>query len=298
MSEPVLRPASPADDEAIAACIGASFPANPKARLEVLRWQYRANPFGDTVGVVYEDDGCIVGHYSAFPMPYLLEGESIVGANAVDAATAPSHAGRGLFTPMAARLYEACAAAGMPIAVCYARNPVAMRGVARAGVQWMPPLQVLARPRRPGRDTEVGAPPSHVDDLWRETVRRDGIRNGVERGAAWWKWRYADSPLGRYRYFATDDAAAVVLVRGRVGYVLELLATDGRAARAVLRGAPVLTTVAVPGGPLARLARSAGMRAVAPWLLRRSAHYGLVATGGGALPGQPWHVGWGDMDHL
>jgi GNAT superfamily N-acetyltransferase len=293
-----LREATATDDVAIAACIGSAFPSNPKARLDVLRWQYRADPFGETASWVEEDDGRIVAHYSAFPMPYLLDGAPTVGANAVDAAILPSHQGRGLFTPLARRLYEDCAAKGMPIAVCYARNPVAMRGVARAGVTWMPPLQVLARRGRRARGAEVAAPPSHVGDLWLETVRRDGIRNGVDRGAAWWRWRYVDSPLGPYRFFATDDAAAVVLLRGRVGYVLELLATDARAAREVLRGAPLLVTVAVAGGPLARLARSAGMLPVPPRLLRRSAHYGLVDTRGRELPDQPWHVGWGDMDHL
>ena len=40
------------DDEAIAACIGAAFPGNPKARPEVLRWQYRDNPFGETASWV------------------------------------------------------------------------------------------------------------------------------------------------------------------------------------------------------------------------------------------------------
>ena len=46
MSEPVLRAAGPGDDEAVAALIGEAFPGNPKARVEVLRWQYRDNPFG------------------------------------------------------------------------------------------------------------------------------------------------------------------------------------------------------------------------------------------------------------
>ena len=39
MSEPVLREATPDDDEAVAALIGEAFPGNPKAAVEVLRWQ-------------------------------------------------------------------------------------------------------------------------------------------------------------------------------------------------------------------------------------------------------------------
>ncbi|MCU1380571.1 MAG: hypothetical protein JWN29_3554, partial [Acidimicrobiales bacterium] len=193
MSEPDLRPAGTDDDEAIAALIGEAFPGNPKARLDVLRWQYRDNPFGETVSWVWDDGGRIVAHYSAYPMPYLLDGQPAVGANAVDAAVAPSHQGRRLFTPLAQALYADCAARGMPIAVCYASNPIAIKGVARAGVEWQPRLRTLvlavddawlarrfhvpapvgglvrravfALGRGPTGD-EVDGPPGGLDDLW------------------------------------------------------------------------------------------------------------------------------------
>jgi len=304
MSEPVLRPATPDDDDAIAACIGEAFPSNPKARVDVLRWQYRDNPFGETVGWVYEDDGRVVAHYSAYPMPYLLDGERTVAGNAVDAAIAPSHQGRRLFSPLARALYDDCSHHGMRIAVCYARNPIAMRGVAKAGVQWMPGLRVLVLPRRPGagRGEEVADVPDGIDELWARTVARDGIRNGVQRGEAWWRWRYAASPLGPYRYFTAPGAAAVVVRHGRVGYVLELLADDERAARRVLRTAAqdvlALVTVAVDAGPLHRLARGAGMFTVPRRLQPRSAYYGVVDTSGAPLGDRAWHIGWGDMDHV
>ena len=347
MSEPVLRPVVPGDDDpAIAACIGESFPDNPKSRLDVLRWQYRDNPFGTTAGWVWEDEGRIVGHYSAYPLPYLLDGEPATGANAVDAAIAPTHQGRRLFTPLAEALYRDCAAAGMPVAVCYASNPVAMRGVAKAGVEWQPQLRTLVlaaddawlarrfRVPRPlaaaarraafglGRGstgTEVEQSPDGLDDLWRRVVDRGGIRNGVDRGQRWWRWRYDASPLGPYRRFEHRAptaggrlaAAAVVAVRddfgGRFGYLLELLAEDGDAAKAVVRAAATtvdglsgLATIAVDGGPLHRLAKDAGLRTLPRRLEPKGAWYGLVDTTGQhpARPSAPWHVGWGDLDHL
>lgn len=337
MSDPVLREAGPADDEAIAACIGAAFPGNPKARPEVLRWQYRDNPFGETASWVWEDDGEVVAHYSAYPMPYLLDGEPAVGANAVDAAVAPTHQGRRLFTPLAEALYADCAAKGMPVAVCYASNPIAMRGVAKAGVQWQPRLRtavlavddawlgrrvhlpaavagvgrrlVFGLGKGPAAE-EVAAPPPHVEDLWRRTVERDGIANGVDRGAAWWRWRYAEAPLGPYRYLSCEGGAAVVTIRddfgGRFGYLLELLADDAGAARRLLRAAASLenvsglATVAVDRGPLHRLATGAGLRTVPVRLEPKGAWYGVVDTTGHDpdRPSRPWHVGWGDMDHL
>jgi predicted N-acetyltransferase YhbS len=341
VTEPVLREAGPDDDEAIAALIGEAFPGNPKASVDVLRWQYRENPFGQTVSRVWDDGGRIVAHYSAFPMPYLLDGEPAMAGNAVDAAVAPSHRGRRLFTPLARALYEGCAAAGMPVAVCYASNPIAMQGVARAGVAWQPRLRTLVLPvddawlgrrfhlpaaagalvrgavfglgRGPAGD-EVGELPEGIDGLWAQ-VRATGVVNGVDRGEAWCRWRYAASPTGAYRYVEArrgGSLAGLAVVRerddfgGRFAYLLELQAVDVDAARQVLRavgaieGISGVATVAVDGGPLHRLATTAGMRTLPKRLEPKGgAWYGLVdTTGGGRDVTVPWHVGWGDMDHL
>ena len=86
MSGPVLRRAVDADDEAIAACIGAAFPDNPKSRIDVLRWQYRDNPFGPAPTWVWEDEGRIVAHYTAYPVPYRIDGRVARAGFAVDAA--------------------------------------------------------------------------------------------------------------------------------------------------------------------------------------------------------------------
>jgi predicted N-acetyltransferase YhbS len=341
-SEPVLRAATPADDEGVAACIGAAFPDNPKSRLDVLQWQYRANPFGPSPTWVWEDDGRIVAHYTAYPVPYLLDGARTRAGFAVDAAVVPSHQGRGLFTPLARALYDDCASKGMPLAVCYASNPIAMRGVAAAGVHWFPRLRTLVlavddawlgrrfhlptavaglvrraafRPGSGPDGIEIDGPPDGIGALWERTVAAGGIRNGVDRGGAWWQWRYAASPLGPYRYFELRRgdalaAAAVVSSRedfgGRFGYLLELLADDAAAARAVLRaaagrlvGISGLATIAVDRGPLHRIATAAGMRTLPRRLEPKGAWYGCVDTTERSAPlDGSWHIGWGDLDHL
>lgn len=342
MTEPVLREAGSGDDAAIAGLIGEAFPGNPKAGLGVLRWQYRDNPFGTTSSWVWEEGDRVVAHYSAYPVPYLLDGAPAVAGNAVDAAVAPSHQGRRLFTPLARALYEDCAVKGMPVAVCYASNPIAMKGVARAGVEWQPRLRTLVLAvddawlgrrfhvpaavggavrrvvfglgRGPAGEA-VDGPPDGIEDLWRRTVRAGGIRNGINRGDAWFRWRYGASPLGPYHQVAVRRggvlaAAAVTTVRedfgGRFAYLLELQADDADAARAALRtvaaidGISGVATVAVERGPLHRLATAAGMRTLPHRLEPKGgAWYGLVdTTGGDRRLDAPWHVGWGDMDHL
>lgn len=340
MSDPVLRPAGPDDDEAIAACIAQAFPHNPKASLEMLRWQYRQNPFGPTSSWVWEDGGTVVAHYSAFPMPARLRGRPGLLANAVDAAVAPSHQGRRLFTPLARALYDGCAELGMPVAICFATNEIALRGVAKAGWQeigrlramvcafddrWLAerfhlPQPVAALARRAAFRLGTGpaavqttAVPSGLDQLWARLGAR--VSWGVVRDEAWWQWRYADAPVD-YRFLEVRRGdrlvgAAVVRERerfgGRFAFLLELLADDTEAARALLRAVPAVTpradgavTLVVEDSIQHGIARAAGLRPLPRRLEPHPARFGTVDVTGAhpdAVEGL-WHLGWGDLDHV
>src|SRR5207302_1847546 len=76
------------------------------ARAEILRWQYWDNPFAAPVSWVWQDGGRIVAHYCGMPVPILFAGRAAVGAVGVDAATAPSHRGQGLFERLARAGYD------------------------------------------------------------------------------------------------------------------------------------------------------------------------------------------------
>jgi GNAT superfamily N-acetyltransferase len=336
-----LRPADEDEDDAIAECIGASFPSNAKADPGVLRWQYRDNPFGPTRRWVWDDGGRIVAHYSAFAMAGLLDGEPALIANAVDAAVLPDYQGRRLFTPLARALYDDCAAHGMPVAVCFATNEVALRGVSRAGFHEIGRLRAmvtafddrwlasrfhvpapLVRPARSivfgtarSADTteEVAASPGDLDDLW---ARVGGaVQFGVRRDAAWWRWRYDASPIA-YRLLTVRrggilvGATAVrVLERfgGRFAYLLELLAADRAAGRALVAGvrerfpeAVGALTLVSEGSTLQAMAASAGLRALPRRLEPHAARFGAVDADhqhASATTGA-WHIGWGDLDHV
>src|SRR2546423_6385455 len=132
MSGLVLRAAGPDDDEAIRRVIEASFPDNVKADADLLRWQYRANPFGPTVSWVWEDAGEVVAHYTSIPLPVVLGGKPAIVGEGIDAATAPSHRGQGLFEPLARALYEDTGRHGMPLTICYP-NANSVAGITRAG---------------------------------------------------------------------------------------------------------------------------------------------------------------------
>jgi hypothetical protein len=350
MTEPVLREARPDDEAGIDACLAESFPDNPKARREIRRWQYH-NPFGRLCAWVYDDGGRIVGHYANYPVPCMLDGVASTAGVAVDAAVSPDYQGRRMMRPLNEALYADSVDKGMRVSLAYPSNPIAVKGIRSAG--WLEVARLrtlvmavddawLARrfhvPRpvasavravgfRTGRGSagdEVGAPPEGLDSLWASTLRSAGVRNGIIRDAAWWQWRYADSPMSAYRYFeARRDrrlvGAAAVVVRddfgGRFAYLLELQADDRDAARMVvravvgnLRDVSGVATVAVGGGPLHHLATSSGLRTLPQRLEPKGLWFGFVDNARAAgspdagttsdLQHAPWAIQWGDLDHL
>lgn len=341
-SQPVLREARPGDEAGIDACLAESFPDNPKARREIRHWQYH-NPFGELCAWVYEDDGRIVGHYANYPVPCLLDGRVSRAGVAVDAAVSPDYQGRRMMRPLNEALYADSVAKGMRVSLAYPSNPIAVKGIRSAGWLEVARLRTLVLavddgwmakrfhvPRaaasairvaafRTGRGPagdEVGAPPEGLDGLWAATLQANDIRNGIIRDAAWWRWRYADSPMSAYRYFEARRGrelvgAAAVVVRedfgGRFAYLLELEAVDRDAGRAVLRAVTGnlrdvsgVATVAVDRGPLHRLATSAGLRTLPQRLEPKGLWFGFVDNDGTTahLTQQPWHIVWGDLDHL
>ncbi len=300
---------------------------------------------------MYDDGGRIIGHYANYPVPCLLDGVASVAGVAVDAAVSPDYQGRRMMRPLNEALYRDSATKGMRVSLAYPSNPFAVKGIRSAGWlevarlrtlvlavddAWLArrfhvPRPVAAAVRRLGfgsargpRGEEVGAPPRGLDDLWAATVADGAVRNGIIRDAAWWQWRYADSPMSTYRYFEVRRggrlaAAAAVVERedfgGRFAYLLELQALDADAARQVVRAVAGsvrdvagIATVAVDRGPLHRLARSAGLRTLPQRLEPKGLWFGFVdnAKTAGApqssttahLAEQPWHIGWGDLDHL
>lgn len=269
MSDLRLRAAGRDDDASMRALNAAAFDANPKTRAELTRWQWWDNPFGPTLAWVWDDDGAIVAQYVAYCLPGRLHGQPVTFSLGVDAAIAPSHQGRRLFTPLAEALYADATARDLPL-IAYP-NEQSVRGIARAGWQEVAALDLhllvlddawLAarlhlpraaasvlrraafRPVRTPPGTSVAVlddPPEGIDDLWARTA--DPARSGVVRHAAWWRWRYAQHPDRPYRFLAVGSAGglrAVAAVRtrtdlgGRFHCLLELVADDPAAAAAIV----------------------------------------------------------------
>ncbi len=341
----VLRAAGPDEDAALRALVGRAFPGNPKERADITAWQWWGNPFGDSLVWVWDDGGRIVGQYVAFFAPAQLNGRPARLTLGVDAAIDPDYQGRRLFTPLAEALYADCVAHDAPL-LAYPSLEASVRGIAAAGwtkvsrqrvrvtatnPAWMAerfhvPVAaarlgravVFRRPSARGLRAEVvAAPPEDLDGLWSAVSAQHP--NGIARNADWWRWRYASHPEAaeRYQYLEVRDggrlvAATVACVReefgGRFLCLLELLAVDARAARA-LSGAAVdgalgecdgVVLTAVPGSPLDRLAGAAGLRAVPKRMDPKPVFFGVVPHPT-LLPDPTavsWSTTWGDLDHI
>ena len=256
-----VRLGGPDDDEAIAALLASGNPGNPKADLDVLRWQYRSEVYGPTLTVVAEDDGEIVGHYSAITLPVHVDGREVTALRGVDIVTAVSHRRRGVFRRVAEHLRDAARDIGAEVLIStpndqsigtlsslgwvHVGDPRVMvivtdgRALAARAPGLMPvPLGVAAtkllgaRVSRRQSDGVTDVSGTVPDDLPEDLSKLSPFvvpANGVRHGHRWWEWRYRDHPHHPYRFvtFRRQGHLAgvgVVSIRDdEVGPVLQLL---------------------------------------------------------------------------
>jgi predicted N-acetyltransferase YhbS len=140
------------------------------------------------------------------------------------------------------------------------------------------------------------------------------LGSGLARDLPWWRWRYAAAPSGDYRSYEVRRGGrlaglVVVADRPRMGarfrYVFDLLAEDEAAARSVVAAAlsdPHADAVVgavmlgMAGSWAARMARACGFRRLPRALEPRPMVLGIAGTTAAHLG--PWHVTWGDHDHV
>ncbi len=168
----------------------------------------------------------------------------------------------------------------------------------------------------PGHRTVVTSePPEEVDGLWSSLSHHHLW--GVARRGDWWRWRYAEHPDRPYRIVSVHRNGALVgcsavITRddlgGRFHCLLELVAMDGAAARAIVDAvrsgavgqADGIACTAMPGSRLSGLAAAAGLVRIPPRLLPRPVYFGVVPHPT-IIPDPTtvsWSTAWGDLDHI
>lgn len=169
---------------------------------------------------------------------------------------------------------------------------------------------------------EVGDLPKNLSEIERQHARHfPGLR--VQRTATWWRWRYLDSPLRRYRLFEARTSAGEVTgvaaicdeVRDglRVAYLMDVAAVQpdvvpdlAVTAFEMARDQGAVAAAAVTSSPaLSRALRRAGFWMVPMWApLKRFYSVVRFNPAGEALVSSTWRQihGWyqtlGDWDNL
>jgi GNAT superfamily N-acetyltransferase len=116
------------------------FPATTKFNQRYLEWLYRDNPSGPVVGFDAWDGEQLAAHYVGVVMQARIAGKPVRALLSLNTATHPKYQGRGLFTQLAERTYEAAAAAGVAAVFGVANANSTPGFVRKLGFQLVEPL--------------------------------------------------------------------------------------------------------------------------------------------------------------
>ncbi|MBI5279818.1 MAG: GNAT family N-acetyltransferase [Burkholderiales bacterium] len=166
------------DDENLGRYVGlfrACFPGANKFDLPYLRWLYRENPDGAVVGFDAIEGGRLAAHYACIPATALIEGKPARVLLSLNTATHPDFQGKGLFTQLAQKTYDAAQATGFD-AVYGVANANSTPGFTRKlGFQLVAPLEArvgvgrLLRNAADDADVAFRRTRSHESLTWRCT---------------------------------------------------------------------------------------------------------------------------------
>ena len=237
---------------------------------EEFSWWFDRNPAGEGIVSLAVDGGEVVGVAAMSFFRTRLDGTETRLAIPVNVATDARYRGQGVFSTLQAENEEAAAASGSPLTVTFPNAKSYPIFIRRLGWIDLPRLRLWARPLRASgvaryvlgragehggmREPDLAARRSHgldvrpverfgreMDELGARAAA--GYGNHFSRDAAYFNWRYLDSPRD-YRCFAAyrrDDLVGVAVVGHTfkhgisAGFLADLVVSteDGAAVRAL-----------------------------------------------------------------
>lgn len=321
-----IRPSHPEDDQALTLLYRSVF-ARPVA-VHDMRWKHVRRV--DHSGFVAEDNGTLVAHYGGWLREWLVGGHRGRAVVALDAMTAPSHRGRGLFGALVREAHDhwlklgASLVLGLPnspsVAQAQRLHPIAQLRLSRMQAHLGPPSRRLGaalastlRRRGPLRwarrlNARLATAGHGLHWLPFEQLPLPSVQssNGLVRDLPWLRWRYQEHPLSPYRAFGVKEnggewsAWGVVRMAGRDPEVAQVAEVHGSARAKVSLLAALLEhdppgiqrfEAFVPDGDRL-VARCAGF-----WLRRQDAPVHAAILSGGASPFlEAASLHWGDFD--
>jgi GNAT superfamily N-acetyltransferase len=227
-----VRPYVAADQPAVLALLVGALGEGPSgARTpDFFRWKHLENPFGQSLLLVAELDGEIVGLRAFLRWGFTLGDRSLRAVRAVDTATREDQRGKGIFSTLTrAALAELRTDTDL---VFNTPNGSSRPGYLKMGWHevgrvpvWVQVRRPIAFARglrsassvttRPGREIDVDAPHAseglgHDAELraFLEQLERPADRLATPYTPEYLEWRYANAPLG-YRAIIARDAGGI-----------------------------------------------------------------------------------------
>ena len=194
----------------VASLLTTVFPDAAHLTSDVLRWQYRDNPWGAVVGFNAWAGDELAAHYATLPMEAYVGSAVRRGLLSLNTATAPAHQGKGLFSRLAAATYDRGAEQGCSFVIGVANASSTPGFTGRLGFQLVAPLRAMVGVGPLPRRTGVGA--LHFETAWTDEALA---------------WRLAH-PARRYRVATERDQHLVVSSQRQFGatYLLGLVPGD------------------------------------------------------------------------
>lgn len=190
---------------AYAALFAACFPKSGRFTVDYLHWLYSGNPNGRAVGFDAWDGDVLAAHYVGIPLQVRLERSDVKVLLSLNTATHPSYQGKGLFTKLAERTYEAATQLGFTSVIGVANANSTPGFTRKLGFQLVQPLAA-----------RIGMGPLGISGL-----RQEGARLATSWSAEALAWRCGNpnNPV----YVRGDDSVVQVYARG-VGNLVQAYA--------------------------------------------------------------------------
>jgi len=234
-------------------------------------WKFNDNPAGRAIITVAEDSGRIVGHGALMPTPLRVGGESVCGAQGVDAMTHPDYRNQGMFVALSEAGLQKAAAKKIEVLYTISGHSGVYNGAVHrlnwdhAGdiTKWVRILNPGSLTRSFSRSIRVlswglqfmsmGKSSSRGIDTITERPKENEFLslaeqissnepNGtcrIERSAQWFKWRFDSASQRDYLWFSAyrDGGLKACAVFG-VNYwgatpLIAMSGTDAEALKAV-----------------------------------------------------------------
>ncbi|MCZ4280908.1 GNAT family N-acetyltransferase [Kiloniella laminariae] len=136
-----------------------------------LQWLYRDNPEGKVVGYDAWEGDTLAAHYSTIPVNWSFSGNCYKGLLSLNTATHPEFRGKGLFTQLAEKTYQAAQSQGYDFVIGVANHNSTPGFLRKLGFSLVTPLQArIGLGALPTRTREyLQTSPSLTRHNWNET---------------------------------------------------------------------------------------------------------------------------------